>query len=112
MLKPEFRFSLSVLRYSTLYIGIGSHAVAMFAHKKNYGRAGYVDDPVPNIVYMAIWMPGLHIACYGSTTHPDPAQLCDGYVDVPLPSFRHYGRAGYVDDPVPSFRHCTWNPVL
>ena len=21
----------------------------MFAHKKNYGRAGYVDDPLPNI---------------------------------------------------------------
>ena len=29
----------------------------MFAHKKNYGRAGYVDDPLPNIVYMAILMP-------------------------------------------------------
>ena len=29
----------------------------MFAHKKNYGRAGYVDDPLPNIVYMAIRMP-------------------------------------------------------
>ena len=57
MLKPEFRFSFSVLRYSTLYIGIGSHAVAMFAHKKNYGRAGYVDDPLPNIACMAIWMP-------------------------------------------------------
>ena len=28
----------------------------MFAHKK-YGRAGYVDDPLPNIVYKAIWMP-------------------------------------------------------
>ena len=28
----------------------------MFAHKKNYGRAGYVDDPLPNIVYMAIRM--------------------------------------------------------
>ena len=23
----------------------------MFAHKKNYGRAGYVDNPLPNIVY-------------------------------------------------------------
>ena len=29
----------------------------MFARKKNYGRAGYVDDPLPNIVYMAILMP-------------------------------------------------------
>ena len=29
----------------------------MFAHKKNYGRAGYVDDPLPNIVYMGISMP-------------------------------------------------------
>ena len=26
----------------------------MFAHKKNYGRAGYVDDPLPNIVHMAV----------------------------------------------------------
>ena len=25
----------------------------MFPLKKNYGRAGYVDDPSPNIVYMA-----------------------------------------------------------
>ena len=25
--------------------------------KKNYGRAGYVDDPIPNIMYMAILMP-------------------------------------------------------
>ena len=32
----------------------GSHAFAMFAHKKNYGRVGYVDDPLQNIVYMAI----------------------------------------------------------
>ena len=23
----------------------------MFAHKKNYGCAGYVDDPLPNIAY-------------------------------------------------------------
>ena len=29
----------------------------MFAHKKNCGRAGYVDDPLPNIVYMAILVP-------------------------------------------------------
>ena len=31
----------------------GSHAIAMFAHKKNYGRMGYVDDALLNIVYMA-----------------------------------------------------------
>ena len=36
----------------------------MFAHEKNYGRAGYVDDPLPNIVYMGIWMS----TC--STMHP------------------------------------------
>ena len=39
------------------YVYIGSHALAMFAHKKNYGRAGYVDDPLPNIVYVGIWVP-------------------------------------------------------
>ncbi len=27
----------------------------MFAHKKNYGRTGYMDDPLPNIVHIAIW---------------------------------------------------------
>ena len=36
----------------------------MFAHKKNYGRAGYVDDPLPNIVYMAIWMPACIVWLY------------------------------------------------
>ena len=25
--------------------------------KKKYGHAGYVDDPLLNSVYMAIWMP-------------------------------------------------------
>ncbi len=24
----------------------------MFARKKNYGRAGYVDDPLPNNLYL------------------------------------------------------------
>ena len=43
------------------YVCIGSHAFAMFAHiKKNYGCAGYVDDPLPNMVYNAcaciIWL--------------------------------------------------------
>ena len=36
----------------------------MFAHKKNYGRAGYVDDPLPNIVYMAIRMPACIVWLY------------------------------------------------
>ena len=49
----------------------------MFAHKKNYGRAGYVDDPLPNIVYIAIWMPACMHALYGSTMHP--ARLCGGF---------------------------------
>ena len=39
------------------YVCIGSHAFAMLAHKNNYGFAEYVDDPLPNIVYMGIWMP-------------------------------------------------------
>ena len=36
----------------------------MFAHKKNYGRAGYVDDPLPNIVHMAILMPACIVWLY------------------------------------------------
>ena len=32
----------------------------MFAHKKNYGCVGYVDDPLPNIIYIApaciVWL--------------------------------------------------------
>ena len=39
----------------------------MFAHKKNYGCAGYVDDPLPNIVYMALLM---LLALYASAMHP------------------------------------------
>ena len=46
------------------YVCIGSHAFAMFAHKKNYGRAGYVDDPLPNIVYMAIWILACIVGLY------------------------------------------------
>ena len=40
-------------------ICIGSHTLA------NYGRAGYVDDPLPkHCVYIAIWMPPwLYYAC-------------------------------------------------
>ena len=36
----------------------------MFARKKNYGRAGYVDDPLPNIVHMAILMPACIVWLY------------------------------------------------
>ena len=36
---------------------------AMFAHKKITG-AGYVDDPLPNTVYMAIWMPACIVWLY------------------------------------------------
>ena len=49
---------IHTLRYGThdfkfsIIVCIGSHAFAMLAHKKNYGRAGYVDDPLPNIVYV------------------------------------------------------------
>ena len=42
-----------------------SHAFAMFAHKNFYGCAGYVDDPLPNIVYIALWW--CLLALYGST---------------------------------------------
>ena len=46
------------------YVCIGSHAFAMFAHKKNYRRTGYVDDPLLNIVYVAIWMPACIVWLY------------------------------------------------
>ena len=36
----------------------------MFAHKKNYGRAGYVDDPLPNIMHVAILMPDCIVWLY------------------------------------------------
>ena len=36
----------------------------MFAHKKNYGRAGYVDDPLPNIVYISLRMPACIVWLY------------------------------------------------
>ena len=31
---------------------------------KNYEHAGYVDDPLPNIVYMGIWMPACIVWLY------------------------------------------------
>ena len=45
---------------------IGSHSLAMFAKKwdKFYGRAGYVDDPLPNIVHIAIWVPACIVWLY------------------------------------------------
>ena len=42
------------------YVCIGSRIYAIFAHKKNYGRAGYVDDLLPNIAHIAIWDACLH----------------------------------------------------
>ncbi len=33
---------------------------AMFAHIKNYGHAGCIDDPLPNVVHIAIWDAYLH----------------------------------------------------
>jgi hypothetical protein len=32
----------------------------MFARKKYCGHAGYVDDPLPNIVHIAFWDACLH----------------------------------------------------
>ncbi len=32
--------------------------------KKNYRRAAYVDDPLPNIVDIAVWMPACIVWCY------------------------------------------------
>ena len=49
----------------------------MFAHKKNYGRAAYVDDPLPNIVYMAILMHACIVWLFHACMHP--AQLCGGF---------------------------------
>ena len=51
----------------------------MFAQKKFhgcekfYGRTGYLDDPLPNIVHIAIWMHSMTV----HTMHP--AQLCGGF---------------------------------
>ena len=43
------------------HVCIGSHAFAMLPIKKlqvcRVQGAGYIDDPLPNIVYIAIWMP-------------------------------------------------------
>ena len=50
---------------------IGSHSLAMFAKKfftgkrdKFYGRAGYVDDPLPNIVHIAVLVPACIVWLY------------------------------------------------
>ena len=54
----------------------------MFAHKKNYGRAGYVDDPLPNIVYMAIWMPACIVWLYYATIYHTLVKLTKVESDV------------------------------
>ena len=37
----------------------------MFAHKKkNYRHVVYIEDPIPNIVYIAIWMPACIVWLY------------------------------------------------
>ena len=46
----------------------------MFAHKKNYGRAGYVDD---SYRILCIWLLGCLLSLYGSTMHL--ARLCGGF---------------------------------
>ena len=50
---------------------IGSHSLANVCQKnftgtrdKFYGRAGYVDDPLPNIVHTAVWVPACIIWLY------------------------------------------------
>ena len=50
---------------------IGSHSLARFAHKKVYGSAGYVDDPLPNM-HIAIWVPACIVWLYY-------ARLCGGF---------------------------------
>ena len=42
---------------------IGSHSFAMF-DKKFYGHVAYVDDPLPNIVHIAVWVPACIIWLY------------------------------------------------
>ena len=52
---------------------IGSHSLAMFAQKiftgkrkKFYGRAAYVDDPLPKIVHIAVWVPACIVWLYSN----------------------------------------------
>ena len=62
-------------------VSLGSHSLAMFgkkilwAREKFYGRAAYVDDPLPNIVHIRCLL-----ALYGSTMHP--ARLCGGFPTI------------------------------
>ena len=45
---------------------------------KNYRCAGYVDDPLPNIVYLAIWMPACIVwLYYQGRSHRSPGYLND-----------------------------------
>ena len=38
--------------------------IFMGARDKFYGRAGYVDDPIPNIVPIAVWVPACIVWLY------------------------------------------------
>ena len=53
-------------------VRIGNHSLSVFAHKF-YGCMGYVDDPLPNILYCAIWMPVCIV---------HPARLCGGFLSA------------------------------
>ena len=44
----------------------------MIAHK-NYGCVAYIDDPLPNIVYIAVWMPACIVWFYYKKKY------CHGY---------------------------------
>ena len=49
---------------------IGRHSLAMFAKKFlwangiNFTGAGYVDDPLPDIVHIAVWVPACIVWLY------------------------------------------------
>ena len=53
------------------YVCIGSHAFAMFAHKKITGAQGTLTTLYQTLY---IWVLGCLLALYGSTMHP--ARLC------------------------------------
>ena len=69
-----------ILHFSSFpCVRIGSYVVAMFAYKK-YGHAGYVDDPLPNVAYLAIGMPACIVWLYYSTTTESDIFLCEFYL--------------------------------
>ena len=49
----EFLIHALELKFLLFEVCIGSHSLAMFA-KEFYGRAGYVDDPLPNTEYCCL----------------------------------------------------------